>query len=348
MSLDVAARATLAAEARALLQTTTAVDLHVDTFIPTRLYGYDVDETHAYPFRNLVGHVDLPRAARGGLKGALWSITTNPFRPAASRLRTLKKNLERMKALVDASKQAGWVTTATAFDDVVARGLHAVLPVVQGANCLGPSSSFREAGAGDIVSATLVHLTSSDIGETSTPLPMKRLWGPAGLTRKGHAVVESMNAERVLVDLAHASPATFWDAVKIHDRSLPLLVTHTGLSGVHAHWRNIDDAQIKAVADTGGVVGVIYHPGFLGPGLPGQGGLSAVMRHLEHVVAVVGEDHAALGSDWDGFISPPHELKDVTMLPGLVAAMLAAGWSAERVKKIVAGNFLRCLRAVRP
>ena len=343
MGIEITDLAALA-DARALLATTAAVDLHLDTFIPTRLFGYDVDAAHTYPFRHLIGHVDLPRAAQGGLKGGLWSITTNPFRTSSSRLRTFGRNLARLRSLIEGSRHAAWVTTATGFDAAIAQGRHAVLPVVQGANCLGRMTSFAQAGGGDIVSATLVHLTSSNLGETSTPLPGKHVWGPRGLSAAGRALVESMNAERVLIDLAHAAPQTFWDAVDVADRSQPLLVTHTGVSGVFPHWRNIDDKQLKAVADSGGVVGIIFHPGFLGPGA----GLSAVVAHLAHVVDVVGEDHAALGSDWDGFISPPPELKDVTALPGLVAALLQRGWSAERVKKIVGENFLRCLRAVRP
>ena len=331
-------------DARALLAETAAVDLHLDTFIPTRLYGYDIDERHDYAFRHLIGHVDLPRAAEGGLKGGLWSITTNPFRSSSSRLRTFGRNLARLRGLIDRSPHAAWVTTATAFDAAIAQRQHAVLPVVQGANCLGALTSFQQAGGADVVSATLVHLTSSTLGETSTPLPAKHLWGPRGLTAQGRAVVESMNAEKVLVDLAHAAPSTFWDAVAVHDRSQPLLVTHTGVSGVFPHWRNIDDEQLRAVAATGGVVGVIFHPGFLGPGA----GLDPVVRHLAHVVDVIGEDHAAFGSDWDGFISPAPEIKDVTLLPALVAAMLSRGWSPERVKKILGENFLRCLRAVRP
>jgi membrane dipeptidase len=336
------------ADARALLAACPAVDLHIDTFIPTRLFGYDPEQTHRYPFRHLVGHVDLPRAAEGGLAGALWSITTNPFRSAAGRLQTLQRNLARLKAQTTASSRAAWVTNARAFDAAVAAGRHAVVPVVQGANALGTARSFGEAQATDITSATLVHLTSSELGETSTPLPWKRAFGPPGLSARGKELVQSMNAERVLVDLAHAAPTTFWDAVAVHDRQWPLLVTHTGVAGVYPHWRNIDDAQLKAVAATGGVVGVIYHPGFLGPPRAAKDGLELVLRHLAHIVDVIGEDSAALGSDWDGFISPPDALRDATTLPALVGGMLQRGWSAERVQKIVGRNFLRCLRAVRP
>jgi membrane dipeptidase len=73
-----------------------------------------------------------------------------------------------------------------------------------------------------------------------------------------------------------------------------------------------------------------------------------VLRHLAHIVDVVGDEHAALGSDWDGFIVPPPELRDVTCLPAVVAEMLSRGWSEERIGRILGGNLRRCLAAVRP
>ena len=63
-----------------------------------------------------------------------------------------------------------------------------------------------------------------------------------------------LNHRKVFVDLAHISQKGFWDAVELHDRSQPLLVTHTGVSGVHPHWRNLDDRQLKAVAETAEVI----------------------------------------------------------------------------------------------
>jgi membrane dipeptidase len=112
--------------------------------------------------------------------------------------------------------------------------------------------------------------------------------------------------------------------------------------GVHDVWRNIDDAQVRAIADTGGVVGVMYHSGFLG-----ESSAEAVVRHLEHVVKVGGEDCAALGSDWDGLIVPPRDMRTVAELPVLVRAMRARGFTDDRVRKIVGANYLRVVEAVR-
>src|SRR5690606_21574820 len=104
---------------------------------------------------------------------------------------------------------------------------------------------------------TLVHLTTSSMGGTSSPA------GPdPGLTRRGHELVERCNAARVLVDLAHAGRRTFWQALGAHAVDVPPIVSHTCVASVRPHWRNLDDAQIRAVASRGGVVGIMYQSAF--------------------------------------------------------------------------------------
>ena len=160
-------------------------------------------------------------------------------------------------------------------------------------------------------------------------------------------MVEALRAHRVLLDLAHASPRTFWDAVDVHGHDTPLIVSHTGVRAVRDSWRNLDDDQIRAVADTGGVVGVIFHGGYLR-----RAGWRAtahdVVRHIEHVLRVGGQDAAAIGSDYDGFIVPAKGLRSVSALPRLTQAMLDRGHSHDRIRRVLGANALRPLRAVRP
>ena len=108
--------------------------------------------------------------------------------------------------------------------------------------------------------------------------------------------------------------------------------------GVFEHWRNIGDDQLRAVADKGGVVGVIFCPKFLG-----GDGLAPVVAHMKHILDVVGEDVPALGSDWDGFIVPTRELQDPLGLPLLTDALLEAGVSERVIGKILRENVLRVL-----
>ena len=131
-----------------------------------------------------------------------------------------------------------------------------------------------------------------------------------------------------------------------HDPSQPLIVTHTGVDGVCPHWRNLDDSQIRAVADSGGTIGIIFEPHFLRTrGAPNDG--SVVIDHMQHIIDVVGEDFVSIGSDYDGAITPPRELGSASGYPRLVQHMLNRGWSVERIAKALGGNFLRVFGQLR-
>jgi membrane dipeptidase len=181
-----------------------------------------------------------------------------------------------------------------------------------------------------------VHLSANEAGCPA------RGWGRCdreGLTPWGRELVARCDAARVLVDLAHINRRGFFDACNVAQR--PVIVSHTGVSGVAAHPRNIDDEQLRAVAEKGGVVGIMFASRYLG----GRD-LGAVARHLVHVAAVAGDDTPALGSDWDGMIVPVRGLSDAAHLPLLVDELLARGMPEATIAKILRGNVQRVLRAV--
>jgi membrane dipeptidase len=221
----------------------------------------------------------------------------------------------------------------------------AVFLAVQGGNAFDSPDDVRLVPDGTLLRVTLVHLTDSALGATSSPLGRSR--GRGGLTATGRAMVEALNERRILVDLAHASRATFFGALDAHDRALPPMVTHTGVSGVHPSWRNLGDDQIRAIGDRGGLIGIMYHRGFLGR--PARRvGAEAIVRHLEYAIAVGGEDVAALGSDWDGMIVTPRDMPTALELPVLVDRMLARGWPEDRIRRVLGGNALRLIATIRP
>src|SRR6185369_16005562 len=112
----------------------------------------------------------------------------------------------------------------------------------------------------------------------------------------------------------------------------------TGVLGVHQHWRNIDDEQLRAVADKGGCVGVIFARKYLG-----SASIEAVVDHLLRIIEVAGDDLPALGSDFDGFVMPPVGLEDVAALPNLTAALSRRGVGPTALAKILGGNAQRVL-----
>ena len=336
-------------EAVELAHASELVDLHVDTFIAHRLWGYDPFVRHrSGPFgRHFFGHLDVPRAREGGLTGAMWSITTNPLRPAGNRWRVFQKNLARLRSLIESS--SGQLRVARTLGEYRAAreaGAMACLLSIQGGNALEAAPEGVASIPDELITrVTLVHLTNSVFGTSSSPGSYLR--SQRGLTDRGRELVHQLNAARVFVDLAHIHPDGFWDAVQEHDKTQPLIVTHTGVTGVKPHWRNIDDRQLRAIADSGGTIGIIFQPSFIRPaGGPTDGGM--VIDHLQHIIDVVGEDFASIGSDYDGAISPPPALASASTYPRLVQHMLDRGWSEERIRKVLGDNFLRVFGMLRP
>jgi len=169
-------------------------------------------------------------------------------------------------------------------------------------------------------------------------------WGRSateGLTDFGRALIDELNRLSITVDLAHVNRPGFLEAVR--RSTAPVLVSHTGVSGVHRHWRNIDDEQIRAVADRGGAIGVIFSPRFLGRG-PQARTASAIVRHIRHLIRIGGEDCAAIGSDMDGCITLPRDLADMSAMPRLTHLLLRAGLSETTVRKVLGLNALRVFR----
>ena len=334
----------ISGDAWALHSDADVLDLHVDSFIWRRVFGYDFRSRHAAFTRGvMMSQFDLPRARDGGVNGATWVITTNPLGDARDREAKFFENLGELTALLESPEAAARVVRSVAeYRAARASGLHAAFIGVQGGNALAYSlDAIDRLSPGIILRVTILHLTSSRLGATSSPLG-----GNSGLTAFGKDYVRRLNAHKILVDLAHISPAGFWDAVAAHDPTLPFVVTHTGVSGVFPHWRNLDDAQLRAVAESGGTVGIMYHSEFLGDRLFG-GRLETIVRHIEHVINAAGEDAVSLGSDWDGSIVTPRDMPTVLELPRLTQAMLDRQWTEVRIRKVLGLNFLRVVQAVR-
>ena len=330
-------------EAVALFRRSDAIDLHIESFVWRRVFGYDLNRAHRGGLfgRSFFGQADFPTAREIGLGGATWVISTNPVRSSRGRRRAFETNLCDLRSLLDGAPGFTHVRTAAEFRAARAAGDHAAFIGIQGGNALDNGIDALDLIADQsVLRVTLLHLTSSRLGASSAPGSARS----RGLTDFGRAYVERLNELRIGVDLAHISRPGFFDAIEVHDKTQPLFVTHTGVASVYEHWRNVTDEQLRAVADTGGTVGVMLQASFLG-----RRGVTVgtVVDHLAHIVDTVGEDHASIGTDFDGAITPPKDLPGLWALPRVVQEMLDRGWSDVRIRKILGGNALRVIEALR-
>lgn len=321
------------------------IDLHVDTFIWKRVFGYDLLKKHGTGLLDarFWGHADVPRMLAAGVSGAQWVITTNPLRTRKGKRDVFFRNLAALTEQLRQSPAMELVCSAADYRSARAAGKHGALLAVQGGNALEYDlADFDRIPNDCLLRITLLHFTRSRIGAPALPRWLRR--GEQGLTDFGRDYVRRLNEKRIFVDLAHLSRESFFDVLEVHDHTQPLLVTHAGSDAIFPHFRNVTDAQIRAVADTGGVVGVMLQRSFLG-----RSGVNAdtVAAHLEHIVTLVGEDHAAIGSDFDGAIITPRDIKTVRELPRIVDALLRRGVSERAVQKLLGTNFLRALTQLR-
>lgn len=167
--------------------------------------------------------------------------------------------------------------------------------------------------------------------------------GP-GLTDAGRALVRACNELGILVDCSHLNEAGFWDVAAIS--SAPVVATHSNAHALCPSTRNLTDAQLDAIAASGGVVGVNFAVGFLradGWSVPDETGIDEIVRHAVYLADRMGIDHVALGSDFDG-ADIPAELGGAHGLPKLVEA-LRARFDEDAVSKITHRNWLRVLDA---
>ncbi len=149
-----------------------------------------------------------------------------------------------------------------------------------------------------------------------------------GLTPFGEQVIDRMNELGMLVDLSHISPNMIDDILA--RTTNPVIVSHTGVRAVYNSQRNLSDAQIKAIAENKGLIGVAFFPGAIG-----DGGIPAIVASMKHVRNLVGIEFVALGSDFDGSVTTPF---DVTGLPLLVDEMLKQGFTRDEIKAIMGEN----------
>lgn len=165
--------------------------------------------------------------------------------------------------------------------------------------------------------------------------------GP-GLTDHGLRLVQRCNDLGIMVDLSHLNEAGFWDVAR--HSTAPLVATHSNAHAVCPHARNLTDDQLRAIAESDGMVGLNFAVAFLRddgkkvPGVP----LEQMVRHLDHLIAVVGEDRVGFGSDYDGAVVP-NDLTTCAGLPKLRAVLRAHGYDDALMQKLCQENWLRVL-----
>ncbi len=331
-------------EARELHRDALVVDMHVDTLFIQRLTGYDPARRHRarVPLSPFCNHADVPRMIDGGLSGVGLGIVVHPFASFPwSRPHIVRSYVGHFLDL--SFRTAGTIRLALTADDIryaKQQGYIGSFLGVEGAHALGGTIEVLDRYyAWGVRYLTLAHFSANQAASPAFGLVGK---SRQGLTAFGYQLIDRMNELGMMVDLAHVERQGFLEAAR--RSKAPVIVSHTGVSGVHRLWRNIDDEQLRAVAETNGVIGIIFSPYFLAGRC--KASVDVIVDHIDYVCARIGWEHVALGSDMDGLIMLPHDMRDISDLPQVTEALLRKGYPCEWIKGILGENVLRVFDAV--
>ena len=311
------------------------------------------------------GHLDLPRARAGGMIGGFFAIwIPSPQGPNDSAAVALMENppfamplpeqIPFAQALPHAFAQAAAlkalertgtldiVTTARGIRETVAAGRIAAIMHMEGAEAISDMDALHLWHAAGLRSLGPVWSRPTAYGHgVPFAFPSSPDTGD-GLTDAGKTLVRECNSLRIMLDLSHLNEAGFNDVAALSDA--PLVASHSCVHSVSESSRNLTDRQLQVIADSRGLVGLNFASSFLredGRRLPLEG-FDTMLRHLDRMLAILGEDGVALGSDFDGALMP-RDLPDAAALPALLAQMEAHGYGEALVRKIASENWINLL-----
>ena len=325
-------------------------DLHADTQFLVTYEGYDMSKRHRTVDWGYAGviplfsDIDIPRLREGGVDLFAMAICPAPKdnrRPGAESF--TKRSLAAIeKTIVKNPRDLAIARSPGEAREIIASGKIAVLVALEGGQGINNNlDNLREYYQRGVRYMTLTHSNNLDWA-TSAGKESKANF--KGLTEFGKQVVREMVKMGMMIDLSHASPDTFW--ATLETTHCPVIVTHAAARGMGDHHRNLSDAQIKAIASRGGVVGVIYFCKYLDPTRQKPCTVGLVADHIDYIKKLAGVDVIALGSDWDGNVTVPKDLSDASKLPNLTAELVRRGYSDQEIKNILGENFLRAWASI--
>jgi membrane dipeptidase len=339
-------------KAASLHASTTVVDAHHDILL-------DVIASRQQGKRGRINQYWGPKLRNGGVNVQVLPVYVDSyFLPELALRRTLTMVEAFHADFEDDNSLVTSVTSYSQMEKALSDGKIAAFLGLEGAEGLGNDielfHTFYRLGM-RVISLTWNRRTAfaDGTGEQATG---------SGLTQLGFAAVREMERLHIVVDVSHINEVCFFDVVETTQQ--PIIASHSNAKGIYNHPRNLTDDQIRALADNGGVMGLLMHPGMIDPE---DHSISRAVDHLAYVADLVGIDHVGIGSDFmedalakdmekvstqesmvkqDVLLASIKNCGRIDELPHLTEELVRRGFSDDDIRKILGENFLRVFRKV--
>jgi len=368
------------ARARRLLQAVPLIDGHNDVpwqyLVRAQNHLERIDLKSDTSRLNPPMHTDIRRLREGQVGGQFWSIYIHKNSAGPGATRAALAQLDIARRIID--RYPDDLELALTADDIARihkSGKVASLLGLEGGHAIENSLAvLRQMYALGIRYMTLTHAANIDWADSATDIPVHN-----GLTSFGKVVVKEMNRLGMMVDISHVSPKTMHDVLDV--TAAPVLFSHSSARALNDHPRNVPDDVLRRVKQNRGVVMVNFVPYFVtykanlyNAEMTGERArlerllpfdrarqerefqswvrqhpeplptLGEVVDHIDHIRKIAGIDHIGLGSDFDGLVTGPIGMEDVSKYPYLIAELLRRGYTDDDAQKVAGLNLLRVMR----
>ena len=310
-------------------------DVHADIF-------WDVARRRNEGEENVLTRCHKDRLQKGQVEGVGFSIWSNPEKEGDT-YAGLTENMI-MQAKADIPQAADWlaiVRTAEEARKAKAEGKIYGFVTVEGMAAIGKDLSKIDTYYADF-GARMAMLTWNEKNDLACGCRGGEQ--TEGLTDLGKEAIRIMEDRKILVDVSHLNDGGFWDIIKMANK--PVIATHSNCRSMCNHVRNLTDDMMRAIKETGGVVGLNCYHNFISADPAKQNG-AYLAQHAAHMAEIMGVEHVVCGFDFCEFLGrDPHlleGLEDASHLPAFVDELRKVGFSEAEVKMIGHENMLRLL-----
>ncbi len=359
-------------------------DLHCDSIHQIKR-GYDFFK------RNNNYHIDLPRMNDGGINLQFFALFLDSAIPEDERLLHIDNLLAILKKSFTNRDEIILCSSSKEINQAFKDNKVAALAAIENGMAIESSlDNLEHFATNDVMYMTLTHAKSHDWCTSSSDGMAERF----GLTNFGVDVIKKMNDLHMIVDVSHISVKAFNDVIT--HTSQPIIASHSNAHALCSHDRNLNDEQLKKLADNGGIVGMNFCPIFLSNAYcdaamnflkenseeykkvnlpfssetneenyqktlekfkpfydrwkkvvePYAVTIETVCDHIDYIKNLIGIDHIALGSDFDGILETPIGLEDISKMPLITKELLRRNYTENEIEKILGMNFLRLFEEV--
>jgi membrane dipeptidase len=306
------------------------VDGHNDAL----LNYYSSDDYH-FEKNNPEFHVDLPALEEGEIGVEVFAVCT-----AHTDYDSVKKTLQMIDKfwqLVETNQNMEIIERYKDIEEITEKDKIAGMLAIEGAEAVYDLSALRNFYRLGVRLITLAWSKRNQLAEG-----IDELRANGGVTELGKKVIKEMNRLGMVIDVSHLTPNSFWDVIEFSNK--PIVASHSNAKEVCNHPRNLNDKQIIALAENGGLMGINFCPIFLSNN--GQADMLDIIKHIKHIKNLVGIEYVGLGTDYDGISQPPIGLERIDELPALKEKLIESGFSKEEVTKLCRDNWLNLFKRV--